>query len=142
MFVIQITGGREFTDYKAIYNMLLPYITKYGPTNIIIRHGNARGADKISDFQARRLKIPEANIQSRPVSKEEWDTIGLSAGNKRNIAMLEEKPVPNVVLAFPDKQSKGTWHMIDFAAQRAIETYVYQGALGLLPEVYCVTAKE
>jgi hypothetical protein len=127
MFVIQITGGRGFNIPSAIYDGLKPFVDTYGKKNIIVRHGGARGADQHSEFQARRLGI--SNIQSRPVTDEEWKRVGKAAGNIRNIAMLEEEPKPDVVLAFPDENSRGTWNMIDFAKERGITVMLFAGAL-------------
>lgn len=130
MFVIQITGGREFNLPAAIYDTLKPYVDKYGPKNIIVRHGKATGADTLSHFQARKLNIVESNIQSRPVEYYgySWKE-GFDAGNKRNLAMLDEEPKPNIVLAFPDDNSKGTWNMIQFAKDRNIPVELFAGAL-------------
>lgn len=125
-YVIQITGGRDYTDANAIYNMIKLYVDKYGAKNIILRHGAARGADSLSHFQARKLGI--SRIQSRPVEYYgySWkpDRDGKAAGNLRNIAMLEEEPKPNVVLAFPTEQSKGTINMMQFALERDIELVI------------------
>lgn len=125
MFVIQITGGRDFTDANAIYNTMKPYVDKYGADNIIVRHGNAVGADLISHEQAVKLGI--TNIQRRAVTKADWKKYGKAAGNLRNIAMLDEAPYPNIVLAFPGPNSRGTYHMIRFAKDRGIETIVWEG---------------
>lgn len=124
-FVIQITGGREYTDYETIKKAIAKFLIEYDKRQIIVRHGNARGADKLSAMAARALGI--TNIQSRPV-----EYYGLSwknnngAGNQRNIKMLEEEPIPDVVLAFPDPNSKGTWNMVGFAKEREIWTIVYE----------------
>lgn len=129
MFVIQITGGRDYTDSSAIFNTMKPYVDKYGAKNIIVRHGKAIGADSIAHFQARKLGIPEDHIQARKPEyygyswKPEDD--GKAAGNLRNIAMLEEEPIPNIVLAFPGPNSTGTYNMITFAKERNIDVVVY-----------------
>lgn len=130
MYIIQITGGREFKDTSAIYNALKPYIDQYGAKNVIVRHGKARGADSYSHFEARKLGVIETNIQARPVQfyNFAWEE-GLDAGNKRNIAMLEEEPKPDIVLAFPDDNSRGTWNMVEYAKARHIPVEVYTGAL-------------
>lgn len=139
MFVIQITGGRGFRDYKVIYESLKPYVDKYGAANIIVRHGNAQGADTLAGMQGKRLGI---TVQAR---KPEYygyswdlDRDGFSAGDKRNKAMLAEEPLPDVVLAFPDKQSRGTWNMINDSISAGIEIHVCQVALGLKPDWYTI----
>lgn len=137
MFVIQITGGRGFRDYKTIYESLKPYVNKYGAANIIVRHGDAQGADTLAGMQAKRLGI---TVQARPIEYYgySWQKDGLNAGNLRNRAMLNETPLPDVILAFPDKQSRGTWNMINDATLAGIEIHVCQVALELKPDWYTI----
>ncbi len=144
MYVIQITGGRSFRDYKAIYDALKLQTDIYGADNIIVRHGNAIGADQIAGFQAKRLGIKNIQARKPEYYGYSWDLDkdGFAAGNLRNQAMLDEMPTPDIVLAFPDRNSKGTWNMIDFATRAGILTHVYQGALGLLPLWYIVEQAE
>lgn len=141
-FVIQITGGRGFRDYKVIYESLKPYVNKYGAANIILRHGNAQGADTLAGMQAKRLGITNIQARSPEYYGYSWDLDrdGFSAGDKRNKAMLVEEPLPDVVLAFPDKRSKGTWNMINDATLAGCEIHVYQGALGNKPDWYIIEA--
>lgn len=128
MFVIQITGGRKFLKPAPIKEAIKKYVDQYGAGNIILRQGEAKGADTLSKMIAKSLGIKD--IQERPVEfyNLNWDD-GLDAGNKRNEAMLDENPIPNIVLAFPDNESRGTWNMIEYAKARNIETIVYYGEI-------------
>jgi hypothetical protein len=139
-FTIQITGGRGFRDYKVIYESLKPYVDKYGAANIIVRHGAAQGADTLAGMQAKQLGI--TNIQARPIKYYgySWEKDGLNAGNLRNRAMLLEMPKPDVVLAFPDKNSRGTWNMVNDATIAGFEIHVCQIALGNKPDWYVIEA--
>jgi SLOG family YspA-like protein len=130
MFVILITGSRTFKDPKPIKEKLQEYVDKYGAGDIILRHGYAKGADTLAARIARNLDIK--NIQDRSIEFYDlsWDKDGLNAGNIRNERMLDEDPKPDVVLAFPDENSKGTWNTIDIATRKNFEIWVYQGALG------------
>lgn len=112
---ILVCGGRDFTDHAAIERALLDY----GGQNILI-HGNARGgADRIAAAFALRHNWW---IWACPA---DWDTEYKSAGPIRNQRMLDEC-APDVVLAFPSAQSKGTWDMVRRARKAGIETHVHK----------------
>lgn len=130
-YVICITGSRTFIDRAPIREAIQECIDTYGARSIILRHGAARGADTIAKFIARDLGIEK--IQDRPVEyygySWEPDKDGKEAGNKRNKAMLEEMPIPDIILAFPNDDSKGTWNMIQFVNDKGMHIKVYYGAL-------------
>lgn len=122
-FVILVTGGRDISDPDPIRHVLQRYIEEYGATNILLRQGMAKGADSIAKFIARRLGIK--NIQDFPVTSDDWLRYGKAAGNIRNEIMLDTDPIPNIVLAFPDNNSRGTYNCIDQAIKRDIDVKVY-----------------
>src|ERR1039457_766610 len=55
------------------------------------------------------------------------DSIAENVALKRNIEMLEEKP--DIVYAFPEKGSKGTYHTIREAEKRGIKVVIYENNL-------------
>lgn len=122
-FVIQITGSRTWKNPHPIREKLKEYVEAYGAGNLILRHGNARGADVLSGVIAKKLGI---EVQARNVEYYgfSWNA-GRDAGQKRNEAMLDEEPKPDVVLAFPNEESIGTWNMIKSAKERKIDIWVY-----------------
>lgn len=121
--VILITAGRNIRDGKPIERILKQCVHVYSAENIILRHGNARGGDSYARFIARRLKI---TVQDRPVEYYglSWKQ-GLYIGNVRNEKMLDETPIPSIVLAFPDNDSRGTYNCIDAALDRDIPVKMY-----------------
>jgi hypothetical protein len=129
MFVILITGSRTFKDPKPIKEKLQEYVDKYGARDIILRHGAAKGADTLAARVARNFGIKYMQDRSIEFYGLDWNKDGLNAGNLRNERMLDEDPKPDIVLAFPDENSKGTWNCIEAAKVRNIEVVIYAGEL-------------
>jgi hypothetical protein len=129
MIVILITAGRNIRDGSPIERVLRRYIDLFGASNITLRHGDAKGGDNYGKFIARKLKV--AAIESFPIDDEAWQIHGLSAGNIRNEEMLDTDPVPDIVIAFPDDNSKGTYNCIDQALKRDIPVEMYCDYLSL-----------
>jgi hypothetical protein len=63
-------------------------------------------------------------IPVQPVPAD-WTTYGRAAGPIRNQRMLNEYH-PNLVLAFPDPESRGTWDMVRRAEKANVEVRVIQ----------------
>jgi hypothetical protein len=82
------------------------------PRGTTILHGGARGADTIAATVARSLGF---DVVEYPA---EWRRLGRSAGIRRNLAMLDERP--DLVVAFHLRGSRGTQHVIDEATRRGI----------------------
>lgn len=125
---ILVCGGRDFNDYTLLRDTLyeivnsrnLNYPTdKYGNTlpNVTIVHGGAKGADDLADQWAVANWCPVEEY------KADWDTHKKAAGPIRNAKMLKESK-PDLVVAFPTKASKGTWHMVKIAKAAGVETIV------------------
>lgn len=98
-FRILVTGGRDFNIQAAMHNAL----SLLSPTEII--NGAAKGADTLSTNYANSLEIKLTNY---PVTAQDWQTYGKSAGFRRNEVMLLDSK-PDIVLAFPG--GNGTNHM-------------------------------
>ncbi|KKL09598.1 hypothetical protein LCGC14_2564270, partial [marine sediment metagenome] len=94
-------------------------IVKLNPSVII--EGGARGADKIAREIAIELEI---DVMEYPA---EWDKYGEGAGPIRNQQMLDEA-YPNLVLAFPLPDSRGTWDMIRRARAAGIEVKIIENS--------------
>lgn len=121
--VILITAGRTIRDGHPIERVLREKVALYGAENIIFRHGNAKGGDSYGKFIARKLKV--AAIEAFPIEDEMWQLYGLAAGNIRNEEMLDTEQIPDIVIAFPDDQSRGTYNCIDAAIKRNIPVEIY-----------------
>jgi hypothetical protein len=84
MIRVIICGSREFTDSALMTQALLDLKAWAGINPITIVHGNARGADLLSDSLAKQL-IPDATIEPHPAN---WNYYGKSAGPIRNAEMV------------------------------------------------------
>jgi hypothetical protein len=112
---VLVCGSRNWTNTGAIYSKLAEYGCGYAPFTLI--HGNARGADSIAaDYAKDRAK----EILAFPAN---WNLYGKAAGAIRNRQMLEEGR-PELVLAFWDGVSKGTWHMINLARKAGVKVEI------------------
>ena len=104
-----ITGGRDNEDYDDIYDAI-----KANNPDVVI-HGGAKGADANAEKAAKALGIP---TEVYPVTSDDWDTKGTSAGHQRNAQMLEEGE-PTSVIAF--RGGKGTAGMVKLAEKAGFE---------------------
>lgn len=104
---ILVCGGREFSDYQLLEEVL----NGYGKSDLMIIHGGARGADKMAGNWAKCNGVHSAEVQAL------WDKYGKPAGYKRNSAMLMLKP--DLVIAFSG--GVGTKMMVDLATKAGIE---------------------
>lgn len=113
-----IAGGRDFSNYKYLeekcYEVLTPYL-KNG-VNIIIREGEAKGADTL----AVRFALENNFILQR--YKADW-SLGPSGGYVRNKEMAFGKngdKQADLLIAFWNGKSKGTKHMINVVANELV----------------------
>ena len=117
-FKILITGSRHHENRRMIEKAILDEVGVLSPENVTIIHGNARGADLISDSIAREHNF---NISSHSAK---WDLFGKMAGNIRNQKMVDLEP--DICLAFPLDNSIGTYDCIRRAKEAGIETKVFR----------------
>lgn len=101
---IIVAGSREFNDYITLRNILDILLAPY--TDIEIVSGTANGADKLGEFYANENGYKLTKFPAK------WDKYGKSAGYKRNEEMAKYS---DMLIAFWDRKSKGTKHMIDLA---------------------------
>lgn len=104
---VLICGGREWTNELLIAGRLLKLSEKF---EVIVVHGNSRGADRIADARAHALGLERRSYPA------DWDKHGRAAGMIRNQEMLN-KENPDLVIGFHDniKESKGTENMLRHA---------------------------
>lgn len=116
---IIVSGDREST---SAFKPVITSVLKNLPRHSTVIHGDCRGIDKMSGEIADKLGL---KVIVYPITQNEWDTFGLSAGPMRNRKMLEENP--DEVHAFhPDISfSKGTKNMVIEAYSRRIPVYIY-----------------
>lgn len=131
-FVVAVTGSRRRgLGYKPVdvavtraFHIVDSYIGKneYNKYNqILMVHGNATGVDRTCKYYA------EHSVFLLPwfVKDEDadWNSYGNAAGPIRNRLILD-KYKPQLLLAFPDDQSTGTWGMVREAKSRKIRYLV------------------
>ncbi len=111
-------GSRSWCDGKAIKDRL-----SLLPIGSTIISGSARGADTIASAVARDLGL---KVEEFPA---QWEKFGKSAGFRRNLVMLGQKP--DLVIAFHQMKSPGTAHTIEEARRRGIPVEVITGRSGV-----------
>jgi hypothetical protein len=104
---VLVTGGRDYNDRGAVYQVLDALHKAQWITEIV--HGGARGADTLANEWALDHEISR---QIFPVTKEDWGKYGKPAGHIRNKKMYDTCP-PDLVLAFPG--GNGTAGMVAIA---------------------------
>lgn len=115
--VVVVTGSRTWRDLDRVARVLSDH---YEP-GAVLRHGCASGADAISRSFA--IEIGYRVHDFWP----DYARLDFAEANKRrNISMLETQPLPDIVLAFPTRQSRGTWHCVNAAKQRGIPVEVHR----------------
>lgn len=109
---VLVCGGREFSDTEKAYKALNKLRLKYGFGVVI--EGDARGADKIAGYWARRNGMENLKYPA------DWNKYGNKAGIIRNQKMLDEGK-PDLIIAFPG--GKGTADMKDRAKAAGLPIY-------------------
>ena len=112
MFKVLITGGREYSNRKYVFEYLDEF-HKATPISLLI-HGGATGADYLAGEWAKSREIPFK------VYPAEWKKYGKRAGPIRNQQMLDEES-PEFVIAFPG--NSGTKDMINKAEKAKITVF-------------------
>lgn len=107
---VVVTGSRKYTDSRIVAAAL----KAAGATMVI--EGGAIGADRIAGDWARSQGIPNVRIDAL------WTYYDKSAGPIRNGWLLDLEP--DLVLAFPLPDSRGTWDCVRQAKERGIEVEV------------------
>ena len=103
MLKIAVVGSRTFTNYELIKKTLDTYKKK---EDIFIISGGARGADSLAQRYAKE------NGLSILIIYPNYRKFGKKAPLIRNREIVENC---DLVIAFPDKNSRGTWHTIQVA---------------------------
>jgi hypothetical protein len=108
---VLVTGSRDWSDRAAIERGF----DAMTPTLVI--HGDAKGADSIAHEVAMSRGIDVARFPAN------WNKHGKAAGPHRN-RLMHELMKPDVVLAFPLPQSKGTLDMMRWAEAKGTPVLV------------------
>ena len=118
MINLGIVGSRNYVDYESFKAHIVETLNKWDitPTNIeSVVSGGARGADSLAERWAKENDI------STTVFKPDWKTLGKKAGILRNTDIVNGS---SHIIAFPMKDSIGTWDSIRKSLKKGIPTKV------------------
>lgn len=122
---VLITGSREWDGPECV--AIMADAMKGLPSDAVIVHGDARGADRMADYGANRLGL---SVEKHPA---EWNRRGAyydkAAGYKRNEKMVSLGA--DVCFAFVVRDSlgnmsKGTQHCSDLALKAGIPVHYFE----------------
>lgn len=114
--VVLVTGSRTWEDAEAIERALLRVTKDQALVKLV--HGGAKGADQLAH------KVAVKHGWQHKVYVPDWHNLGRGAGLARNGDMLSKEKRVDVVLAFPTKDSRGTWDMVTKAKRAGLRVEV------------------
>lgn len=106
---IIVAGSRTFEDYEKLEHVLNQFNSVKPITELVC--GMAKGADMMGYWWAEQHSVP---VREFPAN---WAKFGKRAGYVRNAEMAKNA---DGLIAFWDKKSKGTEHMINLAMKAGI----------------------
>ena len=113
-----VAGGRDFKDYKLLKCTLDSFQQEYGKITEVIS-GTAKGVDKLGEEYANENNIPIKRFVP------DWKGLGKKAGFVRNRQMGDYAKKHNgMLVAFWDKQSRGTKGMIEYAKKIGLKSVI------------------
>lgn len=113
-----VCGKRNLYEEMAA-DRLEESFNRFGVKPLVIVHGGARGGDRAGMIYCLR----HGDVEER-VYPADWDTHGRAAGPIRNQEMLDCEDGTDLVVAFWDGESKGTFDMIKRALSNGITVIV------------------
>ena len=115
---VVVAGGRDFKDYYLLKETLDNFQQEYGNITEVVS-GGARGSDKLGEQYANENNIPIKRFVP------DWQGLGKKAGHVRNRQMGDyAKEYSGMLVAFWDKQSRGTKGMIEYANKIGLKSVV------------------
>lgn len=115
---VLVCGGRDFSNAAWLYRVL-DDLKRREVIDCIIE-GDARGADRIAGYWAKKNRI---HLKLFPA---EWQKHGKGAGPIRNQKMLDEAN-PDLVIAFPrasGEYGNGTLDMMARAKKSGVDVFM------------------
>lgn len=113
-----VAGGRDFKDYELLKCTLDNFQQEYGNITEVVS-GTALGVDKLGEKYANENNIPIKRFVP------DWQGLGKKAGHVRNWQMGDyAKEHGGMLVAFWDKQSRGTKGMIEYAKKIGLKSVV------------------
>ena len=114
---IAFTGGLEFNDHRAIWDMLDKVRAKH-PDMVLLHGGSPKGAERIAACWANNRKVPQIAF------KPDWTRHAKAAPFKRNDRILDVLPIG--VIVFPGSGISA--NLADKARKLGIPVWRFGGA--------------
>ena len=114
--IVLVSGSREYTNGEMIDSYLSTIDEEF-----MIIEGGARGADRLCREWAIANDVLYTTVEA------DWKKYNKAAGHIRNQAMLDmamSLSDNTVLIAFPLKESKGTYNMIGICQNAGMEVVV------------------
>ena len=115
-----IAGGRDFNDYEYMstkLNELFKDPNTFNNKTIKVISGMAKGADFLA------IRYADENKLTKILFPANWKVYPRIAGFLRNNDMLS---IATHLIAFWDRKSNGTKHMIEIAQMKGIPVWVFE----------------
>ena len=115
-----IAGGRDFDDYEYMstkLNELFKDPNTFNNKMIKVISGMAKGADFLA------IRYADENKLTKIIFPANWKVYHRIAGFLRNNDMLS---IATHLIAFWDRKSNGTKHMIEIAQMKGIPVWVFE----------------
>lgn len=116
---IVVTGSRKWTNRELLHRTLDDLHVKYGIE--VLYHGEQSGADLMAKAWAESRGLPNFGCPFAGF-------YGKQGGAIRNGWLLDEGR-PDLVVAFPTKESVGTWNCLTQAKQRGLAVRIVAGTV-------------
>lgn len=121
---VLICGGRDFDDRDLFKEWINPLRNRWAwPIKIIC------GYDPEKEYPPGADAMAYSYAQFYGLERETYPYhyhLGKRGGGSRNQQMLDEGK-PDLVVAFPTKNSRGTWDMVKRSKKAGVETLVVDG---------------
>lgn len=114
-----VTGSRDWDDWGTMKQTLLDARAELGTDDIVLVHGDARGADSVAGWIWLDWGLP---VERHPA---DWGTHGRMAGPIRNRKMVGLGA--DLCIAFPIGDSRGTRGCIKEAERAEITVKIVEG---------------
>ncbi len=120
---VGIVGSRNFSDYPKFKQLVVQWLKKNGikPENLIVVSGGAKGVDKLAE----RFALEET--KNKPIIFLPQYSL-FSAKEQRKAPLARNQQIVNEserIIAFPTKDSTGTYHTINLAKKKKIPIDVF-----------------
>jgi len=119
MFTVIVTGSRDLTDPKKVWDELGLLVIKQG--SLLVRHGDCpTGADRFASIWCANFYRDHDIYEIKHPA--DWDKYGKAAGPRRNREMAQAGA--DLCLAFPLGESRGTWNCVNECKKAGIPVKV------------------